>query len=73
LAKSSEELAASRKFDNVEFVDTRLWFCADDRCPPFVDGDLLRWDRTHLTAEASRELGPLLKAAVLGESIGASG
>lgn len=71
-AKLGEEQDAALSFDNVEFVDTRDWFCVDNRCPSFVGDNLLRWDGSHLTAAASRDLGPLLATAILGESSGAS-
>jgi hypothetical protein len=47
------------------YVDTEPWFCVQGRCPAFVGHSLLRADEYHLTAAASRDLAPVLKAAIV--------
>lgn len=47
------------------YVDTGPWFCADQRCPAFVNGTIVRSDGVHLTAQYARLLAPLLANALL--------
>lgn len=49
-----------------QLTDTSTWFCANDRCPAFAAGILIRADRLHLTAVASTALAPFLRKALVG-------
>ncbi|WP_434621183.1 acyltransferase family protein [Arthrobacter sp. A5] len=45
------------------YLDKRSWFCsADQKCPVFIDGTIVRRDATHITNEYATKLAPLLKA-----------
>jgi peptidoglycan/LPS O-acetylase OafA/YrhL len=44
----------------VTFVDTRDWLCAADRCGPVVDGFMVYFDDSHMTATFARSLVPRL-------------
>lgn len=51
---------------NVAYPSTLPWFCDRQvRCPSFVGATLLRADNVHLTVEASRQLGSLLRAVLV--------
>ncbi|WP_315913032.1 acyltransferase family protein [Arthrobacter sp. lap29] len=50
------------------FVSTQGWFCVDGRCPAFIRTTGMYADINHISAQASRELAPLL-ARVLGNSV----
>ncbi|WP_257516205.1 acyltransferase family protein [Microbacterium sp. zg.Y909] len=59
-AKLAAEVRAAADYPNVTVVDTQEWFCAQDRCPVFVDGFVVRTDGIHLTDAAAIEVAGLL-------------
>jgi peptidoglycan/LPS O-acetylase OafA/YrhL len=46
---------------NFIFVETRDWLCLTDRCGPFVDGFMVYFDDSHMTATFARSLAPRLE------------
>ncbi|WP_447644320.1 SGNH hydrolase domain-containing protein [Nocardioides zeae] len=46
-AAMAEEMGAT-------YVDSRDWFCADDRCPAFVDETLVKVDLVHFSQPYQR-------------------
>lgn len=63
----AERHAAERA--GVEFIDTLWWFCSRDelRCPPVIDGTLVKADGHHLSRTFAARLSELVAAAVLDE------
>lgn len=60
--------AASAGLD-VVYVKTTSWFCsAEGICPSFVRGTPVLADTSHLTADHSRHLAPVLAGAILGRT-----
>ena len=56
----------------VSYIPVQDWFCASDRCPPFIGANPVYVDGGHLTASASEAAAPLLRASllrVLGDSL----
>lgn len=52
---------------NVQFVDTRPWFCSpSNNCPAFVGNTTVYADGVHLTAAFSKSLGPVMAEALAG-------
>jgi peptidoglycan/LPS O-acetylase OafA/YrhL len=50
-AAMAEEMGAT-------YVDSRDWFCADDRCPAFVDDTLVKVDLVHFSQPYQRLMQP---------------
>ena len=65
VASQAQALAAVGD-SRAKFVDTSTWFCTNDKCPAFAAGILIRADRLHLTAVASKVLAPFLREALVG-------
>ena len=63
-ARSGERAAAV--LVGASYVETVAWFCVRYACPAFVGSTPVTVDGNHLTVERSRELGPLLREALLG-------
>ncbi|MBU2960794.1 acyltransferase [Citreicella sp. C3M06] len=59
-AKAEAESAVADTFDNVTYVPTRDWFCAQGKCPLFASRQLTRVDRMHLTAATAYALSDLI-------------
>jgi peptidoglycan/LPS O-acetylase OafA/YrhL len=60
---------AYRALADVRTVDTAPLWCSGSRCPAFVDGELVRLDKVHMTPEASRAVAPSLAALLASEGL----
>lgn len=63
--KNTAEVSAAEG-TGARYVDSREWFCIDDKCPLIVDGLLTRSDSVHLTEQYGRHIGPRMTDALLG-------
>lgn len=50
----------------IKYVPMVDWFCAADKCPPFIGANPVYVDGGHLTNTAAKALAPLLKQSLLG-------
>ena len=44
----------------VDYIETKQWFCAFDKCPVVVGDFITHRDRGHMTLEYARELSGAL-------------
>lgn len=61
LEYESGQVLAARNVGG-QVVDTRVLFCAESLCPPFVDGTPMFQDGLHMTPAYGRQIAPALMA-----------
>jgi peptidoglycan/LPS O-acetylase OafA/YrhL len=49
----------------VKYVPVQDWFCAADRCPPFIGANPVYVDGGHLTTTTAKAIAPLLRQGLL--------
>lgn len=63
--KAEKDAVKALENPRVRYVSTQDWFCSDDKlCPAFVDNTPLFADGGHLTVDAARALGPVIRRAL---------
>ncbi|WP_344051881.1 acyltransferase family protein [Microbacterium lacus] len=63
--------ATERKLEDVgTLVDTRPWFCAFGKCPPFVGTIPMKIDSGHMTAEYADRIAPVIREYLTAAGIG---
>jgi hypothetical protein len=63
VAQAQRAGVAQAHLKNVTYPSTLPWFCdAAGRCPAFVGDAVTLGDAMHLSEEASRSLGPVLRS-----------
>lgn len=55
---------ASLRRKAVKYVPVQDWYCAGERCPPFIGASPVYVDGGHLTAPAAQDIAPLLRASL---------